>query len=103
MAYTLDANNNPIATTARTLVSGADLEGGTIDPLTGDFLATFTPGAQSEILEVSGFAAPVPEPSALVLLAASAIGFIGYGLRQRKPRLFAGLPEHPKVLFSENR
>ena len=64
-AYDLDANGNPIPSTRRIFISSlGGAEGGTIDPVTGDFFfSTF--GSGNEIIKVTGF---VPEPSAAALL-----------------------------------
>jgi len=69
-AYSVDANGNPILSTAQDFITGlGGAEGATIDPVTGDFLfSTF--GSGNHIDVVSGFASPVPEPAYLPLSGA---------------------------------
>ena len=91
-AYEADANGNPVAGTARNFVTGlTGAEGGTIDPLTGDFVfSTF--GANNSIVVVSGFVAPeaaaTPEPGTVALLFS--LGSLGAcALRRRRSRRVA--------------
>lgn len=69
-AYQVDANGDPIPATRTRFISGlVGAEGAVIDPVTGDFLfSTF--GGANQVVRVSGFLAPVPEPSTLILLTA---------------------------------
>jgi hypothetical protein len=75
-AYEVDSNGDPILATRQeflTELTGA--EGAFIDPLTGDFLfSTF--GGGDRIVVVSGFMAPVPEPSSIALLVTALVGLI---------------------------
>lgn len=75
-AFDLDAGENPIFATRRDFVTGLDgAEGGTIDPLSGDFLfSTF--GTDNRVIVVGGFAAPVPEPSRLAMWGLGLIGLV---------------------------
>jgi len=68
-AYTVDALGNPILSTRRNFLSGlTGAEGATIDPVTGDFFfSTF--GGGSRVVRVSGFMAPIPEPSTWLMMA----------------------------------
>lgn len=73
-AYSLDADGNPLLGTRRVFVDGlSGAEGAAIDPVTGDFLfSTF--GGGDQVLRVSGFAAPIPEPSTWLLMALGLAG-----------------------------
>jgi hypothetical protein len=76
-ACQLDADGNPIVASCQDFVQGlTGAEGGFVDPLTGDFLfSTF--GGGNQIIEVSGFNAPTPEPGTLVLLGTGILGLAG--------------------------
>jgi hypothetical protein len=81
-AYELDALGNPLVTTRRTFLSGlTGAEGAAIDPVTGDFLfSTF--GGNNQVVLVSGFTNPVPEPSSALLMLAGGLGLAAW-LRRR--------------------
>lgn len=81
VAYQIDANGLPIPATGQDFISGlSGAEGAVVDPVTGDFLfSTF--GGGNHIYEITGFAAPTPEPGTMLLLAA---GFAGVGFLRRK-------------------
>jgi len=88
-AWDVDANGNPTAGTRRDFVVGlSGAEGGTIDPVTGDFVfSTF--GGVNSIVVVSGFTTPqvadTPEPGAIALFFS--LGTIGaFSLRRRRSR-----------------
>lgn len=88
-AFDLDAGANPVFATRRDFVTGlVGAEGGTIDPLSGDFLfSTF--GTENRVIVVGGFAAPVPEPPQAAMWA---LGLLGLVLvwrvnAQKRPRL----------------
>jgi len=88
-AWDVDANGNPLAGTRRDFVTGLNgAEGGTVDPLTGDFVfSTF--GSINSVVVVSGFTAPpvaaTPEPGAIALFCS--LGTIGaFSLRRRRSR-----------------
>jgi len=63
-SYTIDANGNPVLASRHDFITGlTGAEGAAIDPLTGDFLfSTF--GGANQLIEVQGFTAPAPPPSA---------------------------------------
>jgi hypothetical protein len=84
VAYELDANGNPLLATRRVFVDGlTGAEGAAIDPVTGDFLfSTF--GGSSQVLRVTGFATPIPEPSSWVLMALGLAG-LSAAARARRP------------------
>jgi hypothetical protein len=67
-AYEIDAEGDPIISTGREFIAGlSGAEGAAIDPVTGDFyFSTF--GGGNRIVYATGFIAPIPEPSTLVLL-----------------------------------
>ncbi len=77
VACELDADGNPVVATCQDFVQGlSGAEGGFVDPVTGDFLfSTF--GGGNQIIEVSGFNAPIPEPSSLILLGSGVLGLAG--------------------------
>lgn len=83
-AFLLDANGNPLISTRRTFLSGlTGAEGAMIDPFTGDFLfSTF--GGGSRVVRVSGFLAPVPEPTTWALVL-SGLLMLGGLARLRRP------------------
>jgi hypothetical protein len=80
-AYEVDMLGDPIVGTRRTFISGLfGAEGATIDPVTGDFyFSTF--GGGSRVVRISGFMAPVPEPSTWALMA---LGLAGCLLAARR-------------------
>ena len=90
-AYQVDGDGNPLAGTRRTFVSGlTGAEGAAIDPLTGDFLfSTF--GGANEVVRISGFIPPtpepppvgVPEPNSWLLLMSGCIA-LGYAARRQR-------------------
>jgi len=94
-AYQLDANSNPIVTTAQTFISGlTGAEGAVIDPVTGDFLfSTF--GGGNQVYEVSGFTPPpgpssgTPEPGTEGLLVGLGISVTVCFVRRRRNRVQA--------------
>jgi hypothetical protein len=58
VAYEVDADGLPVASTARDMVTGlSGAEGACIDPLTGDFLFS-TYGGSDRVIRVSGFEVP---------------------------------------------
>lgn len=67
-AYEVDALGNPLVSTRRNFISGlSGAEGATVDPVTGDFFfSTF--GGGNQVLRVTGFAAPIPEPATWALM-----------------------------------
>lgn len=74
-AYTLDANNDPIASSRRVFISGlSGVEGAYIDPSTGDFLFS-TYGGNNQVIAVRGFQA-VPEPSAFAALGLGSLALL---------------------------
>jgi hypothetical protein len=81
-SYEVDALGNPLLGTQQTFITGlAGAEGSAIDPVTGDFLfSTF--GGNNQIVLVTGFLAPVPEPETYALLLAG-LGLLGYSARRR--------------------
>ncbi len=89
-AYTLDPDGNPIVSSRKDFIIGLTSAGGAfIDPLTGDFFfSTFEGGSQ--VIEVSGFAAVVPEPSTLVM--GGTAGLVGLAAVVRKARKRASNP-----------
>jgi hypothetical protein len=71
-AYTINANGLPDPATAQEFISGiTGLEGGVIDPLTGDFLFSVYDGETVNIFEVQGFTSSTPEPFPCGLVAAA--------------------------------
>ncbi len=82
-AYEVDANGDPLVATRRTFLSGlSGAEGAVIDPVTGDFLfSTF--GGGSRVVRVSGFAAPVPEPTTWLLMALGLVAVAAKASRKR--------------------
>jgi len=81
-AYEVDANGDPIASTRRVFLSGlSGAEGATVDPLTGDFMfSTF--GGGNQVVVVTGFTVPVPEPSIWALMLVG-IGICAAWVRRR--------------------
>jgi len=81
--YALDANGNPLLATRRVFLSGlTGAEGAAIDPVTGDFFfSTF--GGSNQVLRVSGFSAPIPEPSSWLLMALG-LAVCGVAARRHK-------------------
>lgn len=77
VACELDGDGNPVVATCRDFVQGlSGVEGGFVDPVTGDFLfSTF--GGGNQIIEVSGFNSPVPEPGTLLMMATGVLGLAG--------------------------
>lgn len=67
-AYEVDSLGNPVLATRRNFLSGLfGAEGAAIDPVTGDFFfSTF--GGSNQVVRVSGFTAPIPEPSTWLLM-----------------------------------
>lgn len=84
-AYQVDDMGNPLVATRRTFLSGlSGAEGAAIDPVTGDFLfSTF--GGGSRVVRVSGFLAPIPEPSTYALMAMG-LGLCVAAARRRRSR-----------------
>ena len=74
VAYALDANGNPLLASRRVFVDGlSGAEGAAVDPVTGDFLfSTF--GGGNQVLRVSGFTTPIPEPSTWLMMALGLAG-----------------------------
>jgi hypothetical protein len=68
-AYQVDDMGNRLVATRRTFLSGlSGAAGAAIDPVTGDFLfSTF--GGGSRVVRVSGFLAPIPQPSTCAPMA----------------------------------
>jgi hypothetical protein len=87
-SYEADADGNAIVGTRKDFITGLlGAEGGTIDPMTGDFVfSTF--GSINRVVVVSGFTTPqadaTPEPGAIALLTTS--GLVGTGLMLRRRR-----------------
>lgn len=81
-AYEVDANGDPLVATRRVLVNGlSGAEGAAIDPVTGDFFfSTF--GGGNQVIRVTGFATPVPEPGLFALFAAG-LGLLALAVRRR--------------------
>ncbi len=80
-AYEVDAQGNPVLSTRRNFLSGlTGAEGATIDPVTGDFyFSTF--GGSNQVVRISGFTAPIPEPGTWALMA---LGLAGCLLASRR-------------------
>lgn len=79
VAYELDANGLPIASSARNLVTGlTNAEGAAVDPVTGDFLFSSF-GAGNQVYRVTGF---IPEPSTYALIF-GVLALAGVTLRRR--------------------
>lgn len=80
-SYELDASGDPILATRKTFIDGlTGAEGANLDPLTNDFLfSTF--GSGNQVIRVSGFASPVPEPSSFALYEA---GLLSVSFWRRK-------------------
>ena len=86
-SYEVDANGDPVLSTQRTFLTGlTGAEGGTTDPLTGDFLFS-TYGGGNHVLEIGGFAKPVstPAPGALTVALFGAVPGV-LALRRRTRR-----------------
>ncbi len=81
-AYVVDGAGDPILGSRRTFLSGlSGAEGAVIDPVTGDFLfSTF--GGGSQVVRISGFTAPVPEPASALLLALGMAALVGMAKRR---------------------
>ena len=84
-AYTLDGGGNPVVGSRADFITGlTGAEGAFIDPTTGDFLfSTF--GGSNHVIAVRGFAAAVPEPGSLALLAIGLCGVIVAHRRRKRP------------------
>lgn len=82
VTYDIDANGDPIIASRRQLVIGlTGVEGAAIDPLTGDFFfSTF--GGGNQVVRVTGFAAPVPEPGIYALMSAGLV-LLGFAAKRR--------------------
>ncbi len=83
VAYEVDGSGDPIVSTRRVLLTGlSGAEGAAIDPATGDFFfSTF--GSGNQVVRVSGFAAPVPEPEGWAMLIAG-LACVGAIARRRR-------------------
>ncbi len=75
VAYTLDANGDPVAGSRQVFISDlSGAEGAFIDPSTGDFLfSTF--GGGNQVISVRGFQA-VPEPGSWAALGLGALAVL---------------------------
>jgi len=87
-AYTADANGNPIVASRQDFITGlGGAEGGTIDPLTGDFVfSTFNGG--NKVVIVQGFtkqATATPEPGSLALVIGVGVSGV-FAFRRRRNR-----------------
>lgn len=82
-AYEVDSLGDPILATRRNFLSGlTGAEGAAIDPVTGDFFfSTF--GGSNQVLRVSGFTAPIPEPSTWLLMGLGLLACVGAVRRQQ--------------------
>ena len=83
-AYTINANGLPDPATAQEFISGiTGLEGGVVDPLTGDFLFSSYDGETANIFEVQGFTSSTPEPAPCGLVAAAILAGMSWRRRGR--------------------
>lgn len=87
-AYQVDANGLPVVATRTDFITGlSGAEGGTVDPLTGDFIfSTF--GTGSSLVVVGGFTAQVsgPEPGTFAFVGLGLLGAVRTALIRRRRR-----------------
>ena len=81
--------------------NNGSMDFGTLNLTTG----AFTKIGSSPVQYGGSIASPTPEPGTLALLAAGAVGLVGYGLRRRMKRRASlrGVDDAPAVLFFASR